>query len=66
MDMAKLTAAFRHLYERETQIPQFPPVRDMEYSHTHTSKMLTFFNLFIPAVLTVNILKVWGSHKTQL
>jgi len=22
--------------------------------------------LFIPAVLTENILKVWGSHKTQL
>jgi len=24
------------------------------------------FNLFIPAVLTENILKVWDSHKTQL
>ena len=31
------------------------------------SKQLIFnFNLFIPAVLTENILKVWDSHKTQL
>jgi len=28
--------------------------------------VLCMFNLFIPALLTENILKVWDSHKTQL
>jgi len=28
--------------------------------------VLVIFNLFNPAVLTENILKVWDSHKTQL
>jgi len=30
------------------------------------ASMVRFFNLFIPAVLTENIWKVWDSHRTQL
>ena len=35
-------------------------------SRTCKNKFWMVFNLFIPAVLTENILKVWDSHKTQL
>jgi len=36
------------------------------YSTNITHIKFLIFNLFIPAVLTENILKVWDSHKTQL
>ena len=38
-------------------------------SHQHLFRpnfLMVIFNLFIPAVLTENIWKVWDSHKTQL
>jgi len=37
-------------------------VSDLKLFHLR----ILIFNLFIPAVLTENILKVWDSHKTQL